>query len=122
MGLSVRVRSGCVQVFPVLRALLHLSNTRVEVLDECASLSDSSRTRIQEGERPCPEGLGLCISPALLKSGIFCVIKLSSSRARCFDPCGPSQGQSLLPWPVVLHPCPLLPCPSWKSTVTPRSR
>jgi len=51
----------------------------VEVLDECASLLDSSRTGIQDGERPRPGDLGLCVCRALLRRGIFCAVKLLSS-------------------------------------------
>lgn len=49
VGLPVHIQSGDVHVFSVLGALLHLSNMHAEVLHECASLSDSSRTGIQEG-------------------------------------------------------------------------
>lgn len=85
VGLSVHIQSGDVHVFSVLGALLHLSNMRLEVLHECANLSDSSRTGIQEGRNSEDSGdLELSIevkSSALLKSGIFCIIKLLSSQS-----------------------------------------
>lgn len=50
------------------------------------------------------------------------LVLLSEHREHFFDPRVPSSGHSVLPWSVLLHPCPLLPRPSWKSTVTPRNR
>ena len=96
VGRSVRGHSGCVQVFPVLRALLHLSSVSVGVLAECASLSDSSGTQIREGERPCPGDIELCISPTLLKSGIFCVTKLLYS-SQSVESTSPYQGTAYCP-------------------------
>lgn len=109
----------------VLRALLRVSNVCVELLENCASLSGPGRIPIQEGERPSPGDFGLCISSALLKTSTFCVIKLLLSsygtQSTSLVPLFPHTGTAL-PWSVLLHLCPLLSCPSWKSTVTPRSR
>lgn len=77
------------------------------VLGEPAGPSDSSRMGIQEGERllgsvsPCPA------------QKCHTIPALGAQRARV-----PSAGPSS----ALLHPSPLLPFPSWKSTGIPRSR
>lgn len=96
----------------------------MEMLEKCVSLSGSSKILIQEGERPSPGDFRLCISSVLLTTSTFCVIKLPFSygtQSNSLVPLFPRTGTAL-PWSVLLHLCPLLSCPSWKSTVTPRSR
>lgn len=102
-----------------------MSKVCVEMLEKRVSLSGSGRILIQEGEKPSPGDFGLCISSVLLTTSTFCVIKLPfssySTRSTSLVPLFPRTGTTL-PWSVLLHLCPLLSCPSWKSTVTPRSR
>lgn len=104
----------------VLRALLCLSSVCMEVLKECALLTNSSRMLIQGGERLCRETSG-----SVLILLCFCIIKLMSFSQSSQDTylilmC-PYMGTAL-PWSVLLHLCPLLSYSSWKSTVTPRNR
>lgn len=101
-----------------------MSKLCVEMLEKRVSLSGSGRIPIQEGERPSPGDFRLCISSVLLTTSTFCVIKLPFSygtQSTSLVPLFPHTGTAL-PWSVLLHLCPLLSCPSWKSTVTPRSR
>lgn len=101
-----------------------MSKVCVEMLEKRVSLSGSGKILIQEGERPSPGDFGLCISSALLAASTFCVIKLFSSYSTQSTPLVPlfPRTGTALPCSVLLHLCPLLSCPSWKSTVTPRSR
>lgn len=102
-----------------LRALLCLSIECLEVLKECALLTNSSRMLIQEGERLCVGDLGFCIHLTVLF--IIELLSFQSRQNTYLIPVYPYMGTAL-PWSVLLHLCPLLSYPSWKNTETPRNR